>query len=193
MKQKMIAMLLGVSVAAWLPSHAWAAGEPTASAVGEIIQDTVTVQSVDVPNRMVTVQGANGVTHTLHVPPEVQNLPQLKAGDRIRARYSVALAAEILKPGEVSKIRETTESATTAPPGAKPGGMAQRTVKSVITVKAVDPAKHTLTFEGPQAGTRTVTVKDPAMQDKLKQLKPGDNVEVVYREALAIDVQPVKQ
>jgi Cu/Ag efflux protein CusF len=191
--KKLAAMLLGFSLVFWLTCTSMAADNNKVYSAEEIIQGTVTVQSVDVPNRLVTVKDSTGAMQTMDVPASVKNLPQLKAGDRITIHYKVGLAAGIKKPGEASKSTEARESAASAPPGAKPGGMAQRMVRTLITVKAVDPVKNMLTFEGPKERTRTIAVKDPEMQDLLKQLKPGDQVEVAYTEALMIDVQAAKQ
>jgi hypothetical protein len=49
-----------------------------------------------------------------------------------------------------------------------------------------------LTFEGPQGNSRTIKVVKPEMQKLLKQLKPGDQVELAYTEELAVNVQPAK-
>lgn len=193
MKKKLAAILFSFSVLPWLTYPSMAADAGKTSSVRKIIQSTVTVESLDVPNRLLMVRDSTGATQIMEVPESIKNFPQLKAGDRITTRYQEALVAEIKKPGEASKIRETRESATAAPPGAKPGGAAQRQVRSLITVKSVDPEKNTLTFEGPRAGTRTVEVNSPQLQGMLKQLKPGDQVEVTYTEALAVDVQPAKQ
>ena len=164
-----------------------------AAAVEEIIRETVTVQAVDVPNRLLTLKDDDGTVHTLEVSREVKNLPQLKEGDRITVAFRMALAAEIKKPGAASPGLEARESISPAPRGAKPGAKAARTVKALITVKEVNLARNLLTFEGPQAQTRTIKVVEPEMQKLLKQIKPGDRVEVAYTEELAIDVRPAKQ
>lgn len=185
-------MLFSFCTAAFLPLPGMAADDAKPAGIEEIAETTAVVESVDVPNRVVTIKDESGAVRTLEVPARVKNLPQLKPGDKIRARYKVAIATMIKKPGEASGITEKTESATVAPPGAKPGGTAQRQITTTIKVKAVDPVKNTLTFEGPRGRTRTVEVMDPQLQAVLKNLKPGDDVEVVYSEALAIDVLPAK-
>ena len=173
------------------PGSSASSAAGSASGIAEIAETTAVVESVDVPNRLVTIKDESGAVQTLEVPPEVRNLPQLKAGDRIRARYKVAIATMIKPPGSSGGgITEQTESASSTPPGSKPGGMAQRQITTTIKVKAVDAAKNTLTFEGPRGLTRTVQVKDPSLQAELKKLKVGDDVQVVYTEALAIDVIP---
>jgi Cu/Ag efflux protein CusF len=187
------ALLLFLSVFGCASFSSTAADPKKGAAVEEVIHETVSVQSVDVPNRRLTLKDDAGTVHTMEVSQEVKNLSQIKAGDLINVAFRMSLAAEIKKPGEASKGVETRESVTPAASGAKPGGTAQRTVKTLITVKEVDPEKNLLTFEGAQARTRTIKVVEPEMQKLLKQIKPGDQVEVAYTEELAIDVQPAKR
>jgi hypothetical protein len=47
-----------------------------------------------------------------------------------------------------------------------------------------------VTFTGPNRVTRTVEVRDPAMHDFARGLRPGDEVEIEYLEALAVSVEP---
>lgn len=184
------AVLFGLLFSVSLPGTA---ANERASSTGETLEETVTVQAVDVPNRLLTIKTSDGSVQTLVVPAEVKNLPQLKPGDKIKTRYTLAVAAEIRPPGEAARNSETQERAAVAPAGAKPGVVAQRVVTKVITVKATDPAKHTLTFQGPEGNTRMLTVRKPEMQAFLKKLKPGDLVEVVFTEGIAIDVQTAQQ
>jgi hypothetical protein len=44
-----------------------------------------------------------------------------------------------------------------------------------------------MTLKGPQGNSVDVVVEDP---DQLKLIKKGDQLEVVYNEALAISVEP---
>ena len=187
MKKALKNIVIVFSIAGWLPAFA------TAATVEETVKETVTVQSVDVPNRIVTVKESDGTTQTLEVSDKVKNLPQLKAGDRITVSFTKALAAEIKKPGAAPTPTQATETQSTAPEGSTPGAKSHQMVKTEITVKSVDTAKNTLTFVGPQGRTRTITAVKPEMQELLKQMKPGDKVEVAYTEALAIDVQPAKR
>jgi NMD protein affecting ribosome stability and mRNA decay len=169
-----------------------AAADTDVTSVAQEARASVMVEAVDVPNRLLTVRDNDGATRTVSVPESVKNLPQLKKGDKIVMRYTEAVATRILKPGEAGKALESTESTTTAPPGSTPGALTQAQTKAIIKVKSVDTAKNTLVFVGPTGATRTIAVKTPEMQNKLKQLKPGDEVEVVYTEAMAITVEPGK-
>jgi uncharacterized protein (DUF2237 family) len=188
MENKLGAILLGLSFVVF---QACSSVEGLKSSrVEETLQDTVTVRSVDVPNRLLTIINSDGNVQTLAVPEEVKNFPQIKPGDKITMRYKAAVAAEIKKPNEAVQRTESSESATTAPAGGRPGATTQRVTKTVIKVQSTDTEKNTLTFQNANGQTRTLAIKRPEMQALLKQIKPGDLVELVIDEALAIDVQP---
>jgi Cu/Ag efflux protein CusF len=190
--KKSVKMLFSMLIVASLPFPAMAASDATSTETSQVIQASATVDSVDAPNRQFTIRDKSGALQTIEVPPEVKNLAQLKKGDKVIVRYRVALAAEIKKPGAGTKGIETKESIERAAPGEKPGGMLQRQTKATIKVKAVDTGKNTLTFVGPKGNTRTVAVNDLELRAYLRKLKPGDELEVVYTEAMAVDVQPAR-
>ena len=74
-----------------------------------------------------------------------------------------------------------------APMGAKPGGTASREVTIMANVTAVNHQSGAMTLRGPQGNSVEVVVEDP---DQLKLIKKGDQMEVVYNEAIAISVEP---
>lgn len=167
-----------------------AANDPKTTDVIAVIEGVATVMSVDVPNRLVTIRNENGVTETLTVPDTVRNLSQLKEGDRVKIRYEEALAAAIKKTGEGEVTTESKERIVRSQPGAKPGGVVERETTATISVIGVDRVHNTLTFVGPLGKERTIVVKNLTLREYLKQLKPGDRVDVVYREGVAITVEP---
>ena len=59
-----------------------------------------------------------------------------------------------------------------------------------VTVEGVNPANNTVAFVGPDRVPRTVAVRQPAMQEFLRTLKVGDEVEVTFTDAVAISVEP---
>ena len=52
---------------------------------------------------------------------------------------------------------------------------------------AVDPKKSTITLKGPRGNVMELNVRNP---DHFKVVKKGDQVEVVYTEALAMSLTP---
>jgi len=153
---------------------------------------TATVTSIDLPKRLVTLKADNGNQTTVEVSPEVTNLPQVKAGDKVVVQYYQGLGAVFKKKGESTTVGKVdqTDAVARAAPGDKPGAAVGTTVTTTVVIEAVDKAKNQVSFTGPKGALRTVDVKDPAAQKFISQLKKGDQVELTYTEALAVSVQP---
>lgn len=185
-------LILSFGLAAALPVLAQM--EPPTAPVGEaqLIEVTATVEDIDLGKRLITVKGPKGGVVTSEVGPQVKNLDQVKVGDEVHVKYyrAVMQKAEIL--GEDAKRRgKVTESATaTAAVGQVPAGIAGREVDETIEVLLVDPYKKAVAFRGMDGRYREISVDAPHMEHYLEDLKKGDKVRVVYREALAIFVEP---
>jgi Cu/Ag efflux protein CusF len=184
--------LLSICLIVHFPDLALAASDATSTETSEVVRSTVTVESVDVPNRLLTVKNEAGKLQTINVDESVRNFDKLDKGDKISIRFKKAVAAEIKPPGTGIKGVETQENVQRAKPGERPGGVAESTVRATIKVKNVDLKQNTLTFVGPKGVTRTIAVKNPEMRAYLKKLKPGDEVEVAYTEALVVEVDPAR-
>ena len=57
-------------------------------------------------------------------------------------------------------------------------------------VVSVDPADNTITLKRPKGGVETVNVQDPDNQAKLSSIKPGQVMQFIYTEAMAVSVTP---
>lgn len=170
---------LGLALAMVFGVRAWAEAE-----IGDAVSVTATVASVDLATRTVELKGADGKTASIVVPASIENLDELKVGDTVTATYAVALAAEILKPGE--------QAAPAAVSAAKQGGgeiVSAQQVSALVKIDSIDLATNSVTLTGPKGNTRTLKVKRPELQEKLKTLKPGDQVQITYTEAMAITVE----
>ena len=75
----------------------------------------------------------------------------------------------------------------TAKPGERPAAAAGREVTAIAKVTGVDKNAKTITLKGPRGNVVTLDVQNP---DHFKVVKVGDEVEVVYTEAVAISVEP---
>jgi hypothetical protein len=69
-------------------------------AVGDSVTVTATVQSVDLKTREIEMKDADGKTLIMTVPENIKNLDKVKVGDTITTTYAVAVAVEIMKPGD---------------------------------------------------------------------------------------------
>ena len=61
-----------------------------------------------------------------------------------------------------------------------------------MTVTAVDSATNTISFVGPNNVERTVTARNPQVQSFIRSLHVGQQVDIVYEEALAISVESMR-
>jgi hypothetical protein len=150
------------------------------------------VETVDQTSREVLLRGQagaqSGALVTVIAGRGVQRLAQIKPGDRVTVVYYQALAASAVRPRAGSN-----------PPAAgmmvlrnaeRPGGEVTRVISGRITVTAV--SGDTINFVGPGNLPRTVTVRNADVQRFIRTLNPGDQVDLVYEEALAISIEPMK-
>jgi len=152
--------------------------------VGES-EAVVTVVSVDRKARTVTVRGPQGRTVTINVPPEAQNLDQVKKGSRFQVRYVESVAVALSKGGAASA--STDQTVRLAPKGGTPGGIVVNTMQISATVEALDRARRTIAVRGPQGNELEFQV---APEVQLEGIQLGDLVTVVYAEALAMQMLP---
>ncbi len=115
---------------------------------GELVSVSATVQAVDQANRIVTLKGPEGEVFDLKVGPEVKNLPQVKVGDVVVAKYFEAVAIEVRKGGLGIRSAESQTAVSRAEPGQRPAGAIATTTTVVANVLKVDAAKHIVTRPG---------------------------------------------
>ena len=156
------------------------------------IEDTVEVEAtvtyINVPQRLVELEGPGGRSIVVEASEAVKNLDQVKVGDVVKIAYTEALAWQVKKASEGTPGVTTAASAQAAKPGEKPARSASRSVTLTATITAIDLAGGTVTLTGPQGRSRTIKAADPA---NLKKVQVGDLVDITYSEAVAISVRPV--
>ena len=117
----------------------------------------------------------------------VKNFDQIKVGDVVRVRYATALALKLKNPKDAAGGATVSEGSTTAPPGQRPAFTGAGQITGIAEVTAVDPKESTITLKGAEGKLVTLDVNNP---DQFKVIKPGDQIEVTYTEAVALDVEP---
>jgi hypothetical protein len=161
-----------------------AQAQPKDSAVAvDEIEAVVTVTKVDPKARTVTFRGPKGGVATLQIPPESQNLDQVKPGQQYKMKYVEAVAVAIHKGGAPSAT--AGEQVKLAPKGAKPGGMVVRAVQVSGVVDAIDLTNRYIAVRGPKGNTQSLKAGPDVALD---QLSVGDRIAITYTEALAIDM-----
>ncbi|WP_168788427.1 hypothetical protein [Paraburkholderia aromaticivorans] len=145
-----------------------------------------TVVGIEPATRTVLLKDAKGKVVQLVVSEEARNFDQLKIGDVVTAEYSQAVTVTLRKGGAPLAVNES-HTLERAPLGAKPGGTASREMTIMANVTAVNHQTGAMTLKGPQGNSVDLVVQDP---DQLKLIKKGDQMEVLYNEAVAISVEP---
>jgi hypothetical protein len=176
------------AMVAWLPAVAltligcWTTPNANVQPVGkpgliqggipvEIIQDPVTVESVDASQRTITLKRDDGTMKTFTVGETVNNLDQVKVGDRIKAAVKAELAVYILENGRLPNPDGTTRP---------------RTINFNARVLQVDPSYRLLTLQFTNGHTMTIKAGQDVM---LEKMAPGDDVVMRSHEVTAITIK----
>jgi len=144
-----------------------------------------TVISVDLPTRVVVLEGENGVRKTIVVSDRVRNLPLVKPGDIVTMRYTEALAIQFARRGGTSSGSGVSVTETRAKPGERPGGVRTETITTTAVIVSIDPKKPGGVIRLEDGSLHDVKVKN---KDVLRNLKVGDDLDVTFVRALAISV-----
>ena len=128
----------------------------------------------------------SGEKKTINVSEDIQNLEQVKKGDRVNIQYYESVAVAMARPGEPSA---TVQEGSQPMADGTPGRMAGRQTTVTAEIVAVDPTAHTVTLKGPGGETKRVNVQRPDLQQKLKEVKPGQMVQITHTEAMAVSLE----
>ena len=151
---------------------------------------TARVVAIDKATRTFTLKGPHGNTIDVVAGDEVRNFDQVRVGDAVVARYVRAIALELRKSKAESGDVAVREQAMRAAPGERPAIGAQREIRAIAEVVALDAKKNTITLKGPHGDKVVLDVLNP---DQFKVLKKGDQIDVVYAESVALSVEPMAE
>jgi Cu/Ag efflux protein CusF len=171
-----------------LTTNTAVATAPGKAVAAQTTKVSATVVGIDAATRTVSLKTASGKVVDIVAGPEVKNFDQIKVGDVVAAEYVQALSLELKKRTAGSKAPgapTVDQGAARTAPGEKPGVAGGRQITALADVVAVDTKTHLVTLRGPRGNQVDLNVQDPA---QLKNIKKGDQVEVVYTEAVAVVV-----
>jgi hypothetical protein len=151
----------------------------------QLVHAVATVKSVNKSDRSIVLKRDTGEEMTVEVPQAVKGFENVKPGDKVDVDYYESLAIS-MAPTE-TKPSMTEHKGRAVDMG---GGISGRELKMSAEVVSVDPSANTVTFKGPKGNMRTIYVADPANQEKLPSLKPGQVVQFDYTEAVAAAIRP---
>ena len=162
------------------------AGEMKPVTKGEVITVKTTIEAIDHEARTVTLMDRNGTYETVYAGPEIKRFDELKVGDKVTFTYSESVAIRIRKPGEPVPAATTSEPVITQGTSARPSGSKTQQMTAAVTIEDVNPKEKSITYAGEDGRSINLRVEDKKM---LKNLHPGDKVEVTYTNALLINVE----
>jgi hypothetical protein len=164
--------------------------EPPAVGEVQVTELRATVEAVDPANRLVTLKGPEGGTVIVEAGPEVKNFDQIKVGDEIVARRYLAIVVSAVKVDADAKRKETILAEGAAVAEDYPAGVYGREVAETIEILDIDPYKKSIAFRNAAGQYREVSMKAPHLEGRMDDFAKGDMVEVVYREGLAVALDP---
>jgi len=155
----------------------------------ESIVDTK-VLAIDMENRLVTVEGPNNTQVPIQLSENAKNLHNLKVGDlvNVKVNRSVATVLDTNVGGEPGVSKESGVIRATKD-NPNPGGEAFRQVKVTSKITKIDLKKHEVTLLPPEGQSKVVKVEDPELQARMKNLKVGQTVDMVFTDVLKITTQ----
>jgi Cu/Ag efflux protein CusF len=163
------------------------ASEAGRAAAVRAVQISAQVVEIDQGSRTITLKGPKGNIVDVVAGDEVKNFAQIKVGDFVMVRLMQSLTLELQKTKSGAGGISERQAAVTAKPGERPAAAAGREVTAIAKVTGVDKKAKTITLKGPRGNVVMLDVQNP---DHFKVVKVGDEVEVVYTEAVAISVEP---
>jgi Cu/Ag efflux protein CusF len=163
--------------------------QPATMIAEEYAETEATIEAIDPKTRNVTLLTADGKTMTVEAPPDT-DLNRIKKGDVVVFSAYQSISVRALAPG-ASPLGVTREaSMVKAAPGETPGRAVGAQTRAVLEIADIDRTKNTVTLKGADGSLRTLEVRNPDNQRKLKELSKGDLVQIDVFDAIAIGIKP---
>ena len=104
------------------PKKAAASTQKPKTVKERVVTKTATVEAIDLQTRMVTLKDKDGNVADLKVSERAKNLPQVKVGDQVTAKYYESIAVELADPGTPVQAGTSESSAKVEARGDAGGG-----------------------------------------------------------------------
>jgi len=155
----------------------------------ELTQITATVEAINYKTRAVTLRTEADRLVSLTVSPEVQNLRQVKKGDKLTLDYFESVEFEVRQPTpEERKLAGIeVDTGASAVKGEKPAAVVAGQRIDILSVESIDRKKSLITLKG-EDGYVTVKRKYP---QNIKFVKVGDTVVVKSSELFAARIKSI--
>jgi hypothetical protein len=178
------AMLLALGA---MTSIAAAAPQPTAVAGVQAYE--AIVESVDPTTREILVSTPDGKLATVVAGAQVRNFSRIKAGDKILLTYHEEIAVKLAPPGAPPQGPSVGVAVGRAALGHLPAGAVYEVVQAQVKIDAVDKTTGKVDFTRVDGSTGSVVPRNPDMLAFARQLKPGDQVDIAFVQAMSLVVE----
>jgi hypothetical protein len=167
------------------------AGPPPSGTLGETtVTERATVKKLDLQERMLTLERADGTQITFRVSEDVRNLPQVRVGDVVTATFYESISYAVKAPNEGTLGTTVNEQNKRAEPEQKSSMSGSRTTIVTSRIAKIDKLAGTVTIQAAGGDTLTVKARDPKNLDRIAV---GDLVDMTLTEAVAISVDAPHQ
>jgi hypothetical protein len=172
----MVFIMFAVVLALALPAWAQSKQLPTQTMTIE-----GTIETIDQSKRAMNIKTADGKMVAVNVPPSVKRFPELKVGDKIKAKYNNNVMVRLKPAGEAP-----VDTAATATTTGKTSGTKAMVRTMTAEIVDIDKSASSITFVGPNGWKYSRRVVDPKVFD---QVKVGDKVDITWNTDLTVSVQ----
>ncbi len=178
----MLVRSLAAIILALLPSLGFAqSAERTMT-----LEVNATVRSVDAETRMIVLDNeTTGRSEIIIAGPEIVNFDQIEAGDKVKALYTLGVAARMAMPNEVDGVLEIDGQAIE---GEKPGALTGTAVTLVLEFISFDPVASIATVKDSSGDEQMIEVETDAGREFAKELYSGEMVALTFTEGLAVGI-----
>ena len=192
MKRFLLPALLALAAAPAALADGHEKADKPSMAASRTMTMSATVEAINQETREVTLKGSSGEMVTITASPDVRNLAQVEAGDRVLAEVYEEVTIQVLaNPEGMEPGAGEFGAAARADEGQMPGGAVMDTLVITAVVEEIDLENNTYKLRGPQGNIREFVAQDP---ENLKKAAVGDLVIITITQAMGVLVeQPVSE
>lgn len=150
------------------------------------VEVNATVRSVDAETRQIVLDNeTTGQSEIIVAGPEIVNFDQIEAGDKVKAIYTLGIAARMAIPDEVDSAVEVDGKAME---GEKPGALTGTAVTLVLEFISFDADASVATVKDNNGTEQMIEVETDAGRAFAVDVKAGDMIALTFTEGLAVGI-----
>lgn len=166
-----------------------ATAQPETVIAEEYVETEATIQAIDHKTRTVTLRTTDGRSQPVQAPADI-DLKRLTKGNVVILGAYQKVSVRALPPGAAPLGVRQEAAMAKAKPGETPGRAYGQQTRATFEVASVDVANNRVTLKSADSTLRTLDVRNPDNQRKLKTLDVGDLVEIDITEAVVVGLKP---